>query len=154
METGGFRCRETAETDLTIAGAKETRQKKRRFWIYHSDVDGGGSYDSKTIPTTSGRWKIIRYHWVKEIDNDWSVNASSLWYKGKKLINFFCNSWNRGRVRVGDFHKNSWGSFSFFSFIKTLFFDGRTNQGTPRLLQVSILILEKSSLEQSTRLSG
>ena len=70
METGGFRCRETAETDLTIGGAKETRQKKRRFWIYHSDVDGGGSYDSKTFPTTSGRWKIIRYHWVKEIDND------------------------------------------------------------------------------------
>ena len=28
METGGFRCRETAETDLTIGGAKETRQKR------------------------------------------------------------------------------------------------------------------------------
>ena len=42
METGGFRCRETAErlprdcretaeTDLTIGGAKETRQKREDF---------------------------------------------------------------------------------------------------------------------------
>ena len=38
-----------------------------------------------------------------------------------KNINFFCNSCNRGRVRVGELHKNSWGSFSFFSLIKTLF---------------------------------
>ena len=70
METGGLRCREKQITDLTIGGAKETRQKKRRFWIYHIDVDGGGSYNSKTFPTAFGRWKIIRYHWVKEIDND------------------------------------------------------------------------------------
>ena len=44
------------ETDyLKVSGAKETRQKRADVWIYLTDVDGGGSYDSKTIPTASGR---------------------------------------------------------------------------------------------------
>ena len=67
---------------------KRNKTKKRRFWIYHSDVDGGGSYDSETIPKASGRWKIISCHWVKEIDNDSSVNASSFWCNGETLVNF------------------------------------------------------------------
>ena len=31
METGGFRCPEKQITDLTIGGAKETRQKREDF---------------------------------------------------------------------------------------------------------------------------
>ena len=73
---------------LTIGGAKETRQKREDFRIYHIDVDGGGSYDSETIPKASERWKIISCHWVKEIDNDSSVNASSFWCNGETLVNF------------------------------------------------------------------
>ena len=52
METGGFRCREKQITDLTIGGAKETRQKREDFGFIIMML------------------KIIRYHWVKEIDND------------------------------------------------------------------------------------
>ena len=31
---------------------------------------------------------MISHHWVKEIDSDSSVNAYSLWFNGKKRINF------------------------------------------------------------------
>ena len=63
-------CRETAETDLTIGGAKETRQKREDFEFIIVMLMEEEVMIQKTIPTTSGRWKIIRYHWVKEIDND------------------------------------------------------------------------------------
>ena len=45
-------------------------------------------FDPKTYPTSPGRWKIISCHWVKEIDNDSNVNASSFWFSDEKLINF------------------------------------------------------------------
>ena len=37
-------------------------------------------FDPKTYP--------ISCHWVKEIDNDSNVNASSFWFSDEKLINF------------------------------------------------------------------
>lgn len=44
------------ETDyLTIGGAKETRQKREDFRIYHILVDAGVGYDSETIPKACGR---------------------------------------------------------------------------------------------------
>ena len=45
-------------------------------------------FDSKTYPTAPGRWKIISCHWVKEIDNDSTVDASSFWFSDEKPINF------------------------------------------------------------------
>ena len=45
-------------------------------------------FDPKTYPPAPGRWKIIGCHWVKEIDNDLSGDASSFWFNDEKLINF------------------------------------------------------------------
>ena len=48
-------------------------------------------------------------------------NSHKMNFKSYERSNEACgNSCNRGRVRVGELHKNSWGSFSFFSLIKTL----------------------------------
>ena len=72
----------------------------------------------------------------------------------KKLINFFGNSCNRGRIRVGGLHKMRGRSFFFFSFINTLFPKNKSRHTRTSLREDIILILEKSSFEQSTRLSG
>ena len=45
-------------------------------------------FDPKTYPPAPGRWKIIGCHWLKEIDNDLSGDASSFWFNDEKLINF------------------------------------------------------------------
>ena len=45
-------------------------------------------FDPKTYPPAPGRWKIIGCHWVKEIDNDLSGDASSFWFNDEKHINF------------------------------------------------------------------
>ena len=42
----------------------------------------------KKYPTVPGRWKIISCIWLKEIDNDSSVNTTSSLFNGEKLINF------------------------------------------------------------------
>lgn len=35
-----------------------------------------------------GDEKIISCHWLKEIEDDSGVSASSFWFNGEKLINF------------------------------------------------------------------
>ena len=57
--------------------SKRNETKREDFRIYHILIDAGVGYDSETIPKASWRWKIISCHWVKEIDNDSSVNAFS-----------------------------------------------------------------------------
>ena len=86
--------------------SKTRTQKREESWIYH--VEGVVSYDLKIIdidkknyPTAPGRWKMISHHWVKEIDSDSSVNASSLWFNGKKRINFFATPATEGEFVCG-----------------------------------------------------
>ena len=154
------------ETDyLTIGGAKETRQKREDFRIYHILIDAGIGYDSETIPKASWRWKIISCHWVKEIDNDSSVNAFSFWYSTEKLIDFSATPaieavfvWgNYTKIVENRFMKDwSWTQTVILSsFIKTLFWQKNKSRHTTTFLREdTLLIFEKYSHKQATRLSG
>ena len=75
----------------------------------------------KNNPDSFWEIGIFKCHWMKEVYNVSSVNASSFWYNGIKTYQLPSNSRNRGRIRVGELYKNSWRSFSFVSFIKKFF---------------------------------
>lgn len=104
----------------------------------------------KNNPDSFWEIGIFKCHWMKEVYNFSSVNASSFWYYGKKTYQLPGNSRNRGRIRVGELYKNSWRSFSFVSFIKKFFTEEQIKAHDDFFARRYNMLLEKSSLEQST----
>ena len=74
---------------------QKQRNKKGKSWIYYYDVEGKRrcgykitDINPKKSSTVPGIWKIISCIWLKETDNDSSVNTSSFLLNGEKLTNF------------------------------------------------------------------
>lgn len=88
-----FAAKRNRSVDNRWSKIRETNE--RRVWIYHYDVEGKRRYEYETIDIDQkhnrqflGDEKIISCHWLKEIEDDSGVSASSFWFNGEKLINF------------------------------------------------------------------
>ena len=64
---------------------------------------------------------MISHHWVKEIDSDSSVNASSLWFNGKKLLTSLQLLQQKENSCVGELHRNIWRSFPWRTELRLSF---------------------------------
>ena len=105
----------------------------------------------KKYPTVPERWRIIICIWLKEIEKDSSVSASSFLFNGEKLINFSATLSTDAEFVWGYYTKIVRDRFREGLLSMTLFWQKNKSRHSMIFLQEdTTMIFEKSSPKPST----